>query len=49
MMTVLSIVVLLPIGALLGRGLMIGPADLWDMRQFAPDLGGADACRSARR
>ena len=31
MMTVLSIVVLLPIGALLGRGLMIGPADLWDM------------------
>ncbi len=31
MMTVLSIVVLLPIAALLGRGLMIGPADLWDM------------------
>ncbi|MBC7139467.1 MAG: sulfate ABC transporter permease subunit CysT [Defluviimonas sp.] len=31
MMTMLSIVVLLPIGALLGRGLMIGPADLWDM------------------
>ncbi|MDK3019375.1 sulfate ABC transporter permease subunit CysT [Pseudodonghicola flavimaris] len=31
MMTVLSIVVLLPIGALLGRGLMIGPADLWEM------------------
>lgn len=31
MMTVLSIVVLLPIGALLGQGLMIGPADLWDM------------------
>ncbi len=31
MMAVLSIVVLLPIGALLGRGLMIGPADLWDM------------------
>ncbi len=31
MMTILSIVVLLPIGALLGRGLMIGPADLWDM------------------
>ena len=30
MMTVLSIVVLLPIGALLGRGLMIGPAELWD-------------------
>ena len=31
MVTILSIVVLLPIGALLGRGLMIGPADLWDM------------------
>lgn len=31
MMAVLSIVVLLPIGALLGRGLMIGPAELWDM------------------
>ena len=31
MIAVLSIVVLLPIGALLGRGLMIGPADLWDM------------------
>jgi len=31
MMTVLSIVVLLPIAALLGRGLMIGPEDLWDM------------------
>lgn len=31
MMTMLSIVVLLPIAALLGRGLMIGPADLWDM------------------
>ncbi len=31
MMMALSIVVLLPIGALLGRGLMIGPADLWDM------------------
>jgi len=31
MMAVLSIVVLLPLGALLGRGLMIGPADLWDM------------------
>ncbi len=31
MMTTLSIVVLLPIGALLGRSLMIGPADLWDM------------------
>lgn len=31
MMTVLSIVVLLPIAALLGRGLMIGPADLWEM------------------
>ncbi|PKP84123.1 MAG: sulfate ABC transporter permease subunit CysT [Alphaproteobacteria bacterium HGW-Alphaproteobacteria-2] len=31
MMAILSIVVLLPIGALLGRGLMIGPADLWDM------------------
>ncbi|WP_111430830.1 sulfate ABC transporter permease subunit CysT [Rhodobacteraceae bacterium DSL-40] len=30
-MTVLSIVVLLPIGALLGRGLMIGPGELWDM------------------
>ncbi|MBC7165577.1 MAG: sulfate ABC transporter permease subunit CysT [Roseovarius sp.] len=30
-MAVLSIVVLLPIGALLGRGLMIGPADLWGM------------------
>ena len=31
MMTMLSIVVLLPIAALLGRGLMIGPADLWGM------------------
>ena len=31
MMTMLSIVVLLPIAALLGRGLMIGPAELWDM------------------
>ncbi|MEC7763023.1 MAG: sulfate ABC transporter permease subunit CysT [Pseudomonadota bacterium] len=31
MMAVLSIVVLLPIGALLGRGLMIGPAELWEM------------------
>lgn len=31
MMAILSIVVLLPIGALLGRGLMIGPADLWSM------------------
>jgi len=31
MMAVLSIVVLLPIGALLGRGLMIGPGDLWGM------------------
>ncbi|AJE45858.1 sulfate ABC transporter permease subunit CysT [Celeribacter indicus] len=31
MMTVLSIVVLLPIVALLGRGLAIGPADLWSM------------------
>ncbi|MDP0925668.1 sulfate ABC transporter permease subunit CysT [Paracoccus onubensis] len=31
MMTVLSIVVLLPIAALLGRGLTIGPADLWEM------------------
>lgn len=31
MMAGLSIVVLLPIGALLGRGLMIGPAELWDM------------------
>ncbi|PKQ12673.1 MAG: sulfate ABC transporter permease subunit CysT [Alphaproteobacteria bacterium HGW-Alphaproteobacteria-1] len=31
MMAILSIVVLLPLSALLGRGLMIGPADLWDM------------------
>jgi sulfate transport system permease protein len=31
MMAMLSIVVLFPIAALLGRGLMIGPADLWDM------------------
>ncbi len=31
MMTALSIVVLLPIGALLGRGLAVGPADLWTM------------------
>ncbi|QRF68750.1 sulfate ABC transporter permease subunit CysT [Ponticoccus alexandrii] len=31
MMTMLSIAVLLPIAALLGRGLIIGPADLWDM------------------
>jgi sulfate transport system permease protein len=31
MMAVMSIVVLLPIGALLGRGLMIGPTDLWGM------------------
>ena len=31
MMAVMSIVVLLPIGALLGRGLAIGPADLWEM------------------
>lgn len=30
-MGMLSIVVLLPIGALLGRGVFIGPADLWDM------------------
>lgn len=30
-MAVLSIVVLLPIGALLGRGLMIGPGELWSM------------------
>lgn len=30
-MTGLSIVVLLPVGALLGRGMMIGPANLWDM------------------
>lgn len=31
MMTVLSIVVLLPIVALLGRGFSIGPAELWEM------------------
>ncbi|ADZ69836.1 Sulfate ABC transporter, permease protein CysT [Polymorphum gilvum SL003B-26A1] len=31
MMAVLSIVVLLPIGALLGRGVMIGPGELWEM------------------
>ncbi|SEM86240.1 sulfate transport system permease protein [Loktanella fryxellensis] len=31
LMAVLSVVVLLPIAALLGRGLLIGPADLWDM------------------
>ncbi|ETX26481.1 sulfate ABC transporter permease subunit CysT [Roseivivax isoporae] len=31
MVTIMSIVVLLPIGALLGRGLAIGPADLWEM------------------
>lgn len=31
MVAIMSIVVLLPLGALLGRGLMIGPADLWDM------------------
>lgn len=31
MMAVLSIVVFLPIGALLGRGMVIGPAELWDM------------------
>lgn len=31
MIAVLSIVVLLPIGALLGRGVAIGPADLWGM------------------
>ncbi|MBK5935060.1 sulfate transport system permease protein [Rhodovulum imhoffii] len=31
MMTALSFVVLLPIGALLGRGFMTGPAELWDM------------------
>ncbi len=31
MVTLLSLVVLLPIGALVGRGLMIGPADLWSM------------------
>ena len=30
-MAMLSIVVLLPIGALLGRGAMIGPLDLWEM------------------
>lgn len=30
-MAALSIVVLLPVGALLGRGMMIGPADLWGM------------------
>ncbi|NKX45927.1 sulfate ABC transporter permease subunit CysT [Roseicyclus persicicus] len=31
MMTMLSLVVLLPLAALLGRGLAIGPAELWDM------------------
>lgn len=31
MIAVLSIVVLLPIGALLGRGVALGPADLWGM------------------
>ena len=31
MMAALSIVVLLPLGALLGRGLLIGPAELWGM------------------
>ncbi|PKP75208.1 MAG: sulfate ABC transporter permease subunit CysT [Alphaproteobacteria bacterium HGW-Alphaproteobacteria-6] len=31
MVAVLSIVVLLPIGTLLGRGLMIGPGELWGM------------------
>lgn len=31
MVTIMSIVVLLPIGALLGRGLAIGSADLWEM------------------
>jgi sulfate/thiosulfate transport system permease protein len=31
MAAVLSVVVLLPIGALLGRGLMIGPGELWEM------------------
>jgi sulfate ABC transporter, permease protein CysT len=31
MMAVLSVVVLLPIMALLGRGVMIGPAELWEM------------------
>lgn len=31
MMAVLSIVVLLPIAALLGRGISIGPAELWGM------------------
>ncbi|MCB1379718.1 MAG: sulfate ABC transporter permease subunit CysT [Alphaproteobacteria bacterium] len=31
MTAVLSVVVLLPIVALLGRGLMIGPVDLWEM------------------
>ncbi|TDX29226.1 sulfate ABC transporter permease subunit CysT [Rhodovulum visakhapatnamense] len=30
-LAMLSVVVLLPIGALLGRGLMIGPAELWGM------------------
>ena len=30
-LALLSVVVLLPIGALLGRGLAIGPADLWEM------------------
>jgi sulfate/thiosulfate transport system permease protein len=31
MMTLLSVVVLLPIAALLGRGAQMGPAGLWDM------------------
>lgn len=31
MMTLLSIIVLLPLAALLGRGLAIGPAELWGM------------------
>ncbi|PTQ76000.1 sulfate ABC transporter permease subunit CysT [Celeribacter persicus] len=31
MMAVLSVVVLLPIMALLGRGVVIGPAELWEM------------------
>jgi sulfate transport system permease protein len=31
MMAILSIVVLLPIGTLLGRGILIGPGELWGM------------------
>ena len=52
-MTMLSIIVLIPIGALLLRGAGIGPAELWRHGQHRAGLGGAlrspSASRSSRR